>query len=149
MRVSKVKTVIGWCELVDVPSLRLVGVHGKMDSGARTSSIHATHVKPFEKDGQQWVKFRFRAWAGDTAHEFEAPVLEQRRIRSSNGHMQQRYVIAAELCLGEYCWQGQLTLADRGSMAFPMLIGRRSLKRGFLVDSGRRWVLGKPHDASS
>ena len=140
--ISKVE--IGWCEMVDIPSLGLVGVHAKMDTGAATSSIHATRVKSIVRDGKHCVEFWFRPNAGVKPKRYEAPVIDRRAVRSSNGEIQERYVIAAQFCFGKLCWNGQLTLANRRSMAFPLLIGRRALRRGFLVDSGRRWVLGSP-----
>ena len=135
---------IGWCELVDIPSLGLLQVHAKMDSGAATSSIHASRVKPYNRDGAAWVEFWFRQNAGEKPKRYEARVIDRRIVRSSNGLRQERYVIEAQLCLGKLCWKGQLTLANRRSMAFPLLIGRRALRRGFLVNSGRSWTLGKP-----
>ena len=135
---------IGWCELVDIPSLGLCKVHAKMDSGAATSSIHASRVKPFVRDGNLWVEFWFRLNVGEKPKRYTAPVIDRRTVRSSNGLHQERYVIEAQFCLGKLCWQGQLTLANRRSMAFPLLIGRRALRRGFLVNSGRSWTLGKP-----
>ncbi len=143
-RPKKQLTEIGWCELVDIPSLGLRDIRAKMDSGAVTSAIHASRVKPFDKDGVEWVEFWFRAKAGDRPVRLAAPVLEQRTVKSSNGLKQQRYVIAAQLCMGKLCWNGQLTLADRRAMVFPVLVGRRALKRGFLVNSSKRWMLGKP-----
>ncbi len=140
----KANIEIGWCEMVDIPSLGLSQVHAKMDSGAATSSIHASRVRPLIRDGQQWVEFWFRLNAGQKPKRYEAPVIDRRIVRSSNGLREERYVIEAQLCLGKLCWQGQLTLANRRSMAFPLLIGRRALRRGFLVNSGRRWTLGKP-----
>lgn len=138
------KVEIGWCEMVDIPSLGLTGVHAKMDTGAATSSIHATRVKPLERNGKPCVEFWFRLNAGEKPKRYEASVIDRRSVRSSNGEKQDRYVIAAQFCFGKLCWNGQLTLANRRSMAFPLLIGRRALRRGFLVNSGRRWVLGKP-----
>ncbi len=130
--------------MVDIPSLGLSGVHAKMDTGAATSSIHATRVKPVVRDGKPCVEFWFRLNAGEKPRRCEALVIDRRSVRSSNGETQERYVIAAQFCFGTLCWNGQLTLANRRSMAFPLLIGRRALRRGFLVNSGRRWVLGKP-----
>jgi hypothetical protein len=137
-------TEIGWCELVDIPSLGLNKIHAKMDSGAATSSIHATRVKPFEKDDRQWVEFSFHPSAKDHIRRLQAPVVEMRNVRSSNGKQQLRYVIEAQFSLGNISWKGQLTLANRGSMAFPVLIGRRGLRRGFVVNSKKKWILGRP-----
>ena len=141
---SRAKVEIGWCEMVDIPSLGLTGVHAKMDTGAATSSIHATRVKPLLRDGRPCVEFWFRLNAGEKPKRYEAAIIDRRTVRSSNGDAQERYVIAAQFCFGKLCWNGQLTLANRRSMAFPLLIGRRALRRGFVVNSGRRWVLGKP-----
>jgi hypothetical protein len=141
---AKRKTEIGWCELVDIPTLGLAGVHAKMDSGAATSSIHATRVTPFAKLGEQWVSFWFKAGPSERARKLSARVSDQRQIRSSNGGQELRFVIEAQFCLGNLCWDGHLTLANRGTMAFPVLIGRRALRRGFLVNSGKRWTLGRP-----
>jgi hypothetical protein len=138
------KVIVGWCEMVDIPTLGLTGVHAKMDTGAATSSIHATRVKPITRGGKACVEFWFRLNAGEKAKRYEAHVIDRRAVRSSNGEIQERYVIAAQFCVGNLCWNGQLTLANRRSMAFPLLIGRRALRRGFIVDSGRRWVLGNP-----
>ena len=142
---SRTKAEIGWCELVDLPGLGLSAIHAKMDTGAATSSIHATRVKPFERDGTDWVEFWFRPFPGEKARRFEAPLVDRRQVRSSNGERQHRFVIETQICLGKLCWKSELTLANRRSMAFPVLIGRRALRRGLmLVNSGRKWVLGKP-----
>lgn len=143
-RGSRNKVEIGWCEMVDIPSLGLSQVHAKMDTGAVTSSIHATRIKPISLDGKPYVEFWFRLNSGEKPKRYEALLVDRRMVRSSNGEKQDRYVISAQFCFGKICWNGQLTLANRRSMAFPLLIGRRTLRRGFLVNSGRRWVLGKP-----
>lgn len=144
-RAVRGKTEIGWCELVDLPGLGLREIHAKMDTGAATSSIHATRIRAFERDGREWVEFWFRPFNGEASLRFEAPVVDRRQVRSSNGEQQYRHVIETQICLGRYCWKSQLTLANRASMAFPVLIGRRALRRGLLlVNSGRKWVLGKP-----
>jgi hypothetical protein len=143
-RAAKAKTEIGWCELVTIPSLGLENVHAKMDSGAATSSIHATRIKPFTRNDTEWAEFWFRQKAGDKPRRMEAKIIERRMVRSSNGTIQERFVIEAQFCLGNLCWNGQLTLANRRDMVFPLLIGRRALRRGYLVNSARRWMLGKP-----
>ncbi|MFK7840717.1 MAG: ATP-dependent zinc protease [Sphingorhabdus sp.] len=134
---------IGWCELIDLPGIGVQGLHAKVDTGAATSSLHATRVKPFEKDGQAFVRFTIPMGAGAVARHCEARVYGQRRIKSSNGVMQTRYVIETVMKLGPLEWVGHMTLANRQSMKFPVLIGRRALKRGFLVNSAKRWMLGR------
>lgn len=135
---------VGWCELVNLPDLGLYNVHAKIDTGARTSSLHAVRVKLFQREGEDWVAFTIPKSPEHAAHRCEARLIEKRPIKSSNGRSQQRYVIETIMQLGPLKWRGQMTLANRQSMAFPVLIGRRALKRGFLVNSGKRWLLGKP-----
>lgn len=135
---------IGWCELVDLPELGLTGMHAKIDSGARTSSLHATRIRTFERDGKRWVRFRSPRSPGHEPVDIEAPLIEKRMVTSSNGARQERYVIGTRVRMGDHEWDGQLTLANRTPMAFPVLVGRRALRRGFLVNSAQRWMLGKP-----
>lgn len=134
---------IGWCEAVHLPALGLSPFHAKIDTGARTSSLHATSIRPFERDGAQWVRFHVRI-RGLPPQKIEAPLVEKRKVTSSNGIDQQRFVIKTELCLGPVCRQVEITLANRANMAFPMLVGRSALRRFFLVNVARRNVLGAP-----
>ncbi len=135
---------IGWCELVDLPELGLGGLHAKIDSGAATSSLHAVRIREVERDGEPWVAFTVPRSPEHGAQRCEAKLVAQRGVKSSNGKVQQRYVIETVMQLGPLTWRGHMTLANRQSMAFPILIGRRALRRGFLVDSRRKWVLGEP-----
>ena len=135
---------IGWCELVSLPELGIENIHAKIDTGAATSSLHAVRMKPFERDGEQWVKFTIPKSPELPAIRCEAKLLEKRMIKSSNGRSQQRYVIETIMQLGPLKWVCHMTLANRQSMAFPVLIGRRGLRRGFIVNSAKRWVLGQP-----
>jgi hypothetical protein len=134
---------IGWCELIDLPGLGVKNLHAKVDTGAGTSSLHATRIKPLEKDGQIYVQFTIPMGTGIADYHCEARVYGRRRIKSSNGVMQTRYVIETVMKLGPLEWVGHMTLANRQSMIFPVLIGRRALKRGFLVNSAKRWMLGR------
>lgn len=134
---------IGWCELIDFPELGLFDMHAKIDTGANTSSLHATRIQTFERDGEQWVRFRSPRSVGHVPQDCEAPLLEKRQITSSNGSVQTRYVIETVAKLGPLTWRAQITLANRATMAFPVLVGRRALRRGFLVNSRKRWMLGK------
>lgn len=137
---------IGWAEVVDLPDLGLSRIRAKIDTGAATSSIHATRLRPFETDNGLFVEFWFRAHKGEAARKYRAPAVAQRAIKSSNGAVEMRYVIETTMKLGSYIWTGHLTLANRGKMAFPILIGRRALKRGFRVNCALKWVLGIPEE---
>lgn len=135
---------IGWCELVDLPELGLLDMHAKIDTGARTSSLHATRIHEFERDGERWVRFRSPRSIGHVPQDCEAPLVETRHVTSSTGHRQERYVIMTVIRLGPLTWRCELTLANRATMAFPVLIGRKALRRGFLVNSAKRWLLRRP-----
>ncbi|WOE74342.1 ATP-dependent zinc protease family protein [Alterisphingorhabdus coralli] len=138
---------IGWCECVDLPGLGLERIKAKIDSGAATSSIHATRIRPVEVDGEPHVEFWFRAHKGERAKRYRAPVHAMRKVRSSNGQSEFRYVIETTMQLGKLHWLGHLTLANRGRMTFPILIGRRALRRGFLVNCRKRYMLGPPEES--
>lgn len=135
---------VGWCELVDLPDLGLAAMHAKIDTGARTSSLHATRIRRFDRDEERWVRFTAPRSIGHAPRLCEALLLEERLVTSSSGHQERRYVIQTPMVLGPLVWTAQITLANRATMAFPVLVGRRALRRGFLVNSARRWLLGEP-----
>jgi hypothetical protein len=138
--------VVGWRELVDLPGIALSGIPAKIDTGARTSSLHARVLDQFERDGKPFVRFAVD-W-DDIAHEGEAVQVDRRGITSSNGETQTRFVIKTPLRIGSVTFRAELSLADRSDMKFPMLIGRTALRRRFVVDSGHSW-LQSPHWAES
>ncbi|MEM7664251.1 MAG: RimK/LysX family protein [Pseudomonadota bacterium] len=130
--------VVGWRELVSLPDLALSGIPAKIDTGARTSSLHAEVLDDFERDGEQFVRFGVD-WDGER-REGVAVHVDIRGITSSNGETQRRYVIKTPLIIGDVRFRAEISLADRSDMKFPMLIGRSSLRRRFLVDSGHSWL---------
>ncbi len=133
--------VVGWRELVELPDLGLFGIPAKIDSGARTSSLHGEVIEDFERDGERFVRFAVD-WDGKR-HECEAVHVDIRGITSSNGETQRRYVIKTPLKIGQTRFRAEISLADRSEMKFPMLIGRSCLRRRFLVDSGYSWLQTK------
>jgi hypothetical protein len=136
------KLVVGWREWVGLPALGVARVKAKIDTGARTSSIHAWDIEAFRRGGASWVRFEIRPLQGEdrTRVECEAPVADERLVRSSSGHAEQRLVIATTLSLGEGAWPIELALARRDEMGFRMLIGRTALKRRAVVDPSRSFV---------
>lgn len=136
--------VIGWREWVTMPELGNAVTKAKIDTGARTSALHAYYVRPFERDGQNWVRFGLHPRQGDTENqiECEAPVVDRRQVTDSGGHKELRYVIATPLKLGNTQFDAEITLTDRENMRFRMLLGRGALKPRFVVDSQRSFVLG-------
>lgn len=139
--------MIGWRELVQLPELGLHAVPAKIDTGARTSSLHATVLERFARDGEQYVRF-----AVDFEHQHvrqvcEAVHVDWRGITSSNGETQRRMIIKTPLRIGRAEFRVEISLADRTDMKFPMLIGRSALRRRFVVDSGHSWLQSPGRDA--
>ncbi len=136
--------LIGWREWVELPSFGAVVTKAKIDTGARTSALHAFYVEPFRREGRDWVRFGLHPHQGDNKAqvECEARVLDRRKVTDSGGHAEMRYVISARLKLGETAFDAELTLTDRENMRFRMLLGRRALKGIFLVDSDQSFLLG-------
>ncbi len=127
-------SVIGLREWIAFPELGMVGLRAKIDTGASTSSLHASDIVPFERDGEKWV--RFTAHLGTLVqrrHRCEAPMVARKSIRSSNGQAQTRYVIRTTLALGDRMWPVEFTLACRKSMRYRVLLGSKALIAGQLV----------------
>lgn len=137
---AKILPVVGWRELVHLPELGLSGIPAKIDTGARTSSLHGSVLEEFERDGQRLVRFAVDFPQQKVRQVCEAVHVDIRGITSSNGETQQRYVIKTPLRIGDVQFRAEVSLADRSDMKFPMLIGRSSLRRRFVVDSGYSWL---------
>lgn len=137
------KAVIGRREMVTLPELGLM-LCCKADTGARTSALHAEDIESFEEDGHVWVSFVTRG-GGPTspAHSFKLHLHDRRRVTSSNGQHEWRYVIRTRMELGELAFPVELTLADRRDMRHPMLLGRRALRR-LLIAPGAAFLHGEP-----
>ncbi|CAI8904314.1 Zn_protease domain-containing protein [Pseudomonas sp. IT-P253] len=140
-------TVIGLREWVALPDLGVAGLRAKIDTGASTSSLHATDIEPFEREGAQWV--RFTAHLGTVVQlrhrRCEAPLVTMKTIKSSNGHAQMRYVVSTSLALGDRVWRVEFTLACRKSMRYRLLLGSKALIDGQLVvNPGIKYVQDKP-----
>ena len=131
---------VGWRELVDLPELGLRGVPAKIDTGARTSSLHAVILEQFERDGQKLVRFAVDFGSKHVRQICEAVHVDWRGITSSNGETQRRMIIKTRLRIGPSTIRAEISLADRSDMKFPMLIGRSTLRRRFVVDSGHSWL---------
>ena len=139
-------TVVGWREWVSLPDLGVPWVKAKLDTGARSSSIHAFDLEPFEHDGDPWVRYSIHPWqrSAEEAVGCESQVIEQRSIRSSSGHTDVRYVVALDISLAGRTVTAEVTLSRRDEMGFRMLVGREALRKGFLVDPHRSYLGGRP-----
>lgn len=135
------ETTIGWREWVRLPGLGGAEVKAKIDTGARTSCLHAYDLLEVERDGRNWVEFAFHPLQRDesTIVETAAPLVDRRRVTASNGVAEVRPVVATMLLLGGRAFEIELTLTRRDEMGFRMLIGRRALQRRFLVDPRRSY----------
>jgi hypothetical protein len=133
------KTIIGWREYLALPQLGIKSIKAKVDTGARSSSIHAYDIACFERDGTEWVKFSIcpKQRSIEKVVVSEAPVLDIRQIRSSTGQLQQRFVILTNVELMGESWPIELTLASREEMGFRMLLGRQAIRGRMIVDPQR------------
>ena len=145
MKASKPKPIIGWREWVALPQLGIEKIKVKVDTGARTSALHAHKVTPEMRDDGLWVKFSVqpqqKTKAGAVA--CEARVLQKRVVRDSGGHEEERYLIESLVRIGDSQWPIEITLTSRDAMGFRMLLGRTAVRRRFLVDSARSYLRGK------
>jgi hypothetical protein len=134
---------------VALPQADVAWVKAKIDTGAKSSSIHAFDLEAHQQDGQEWVRFSIHPWqrSDEEAHELTLPVLDRREVRSSNGQVEQRYAVALDGRLAGRTITTVMTLSNRDEMGFRMLIGREALERGFLVDSSRSYAGGRPRRA--
>lgn len=138
--------VIGWREWIKIPGFGIENIKAKVDSGARSSSIHAVNIKIFDRDGEQWVRFRVHPIQRSNTKTVvvEAKVLEFRSVRSSSGIAKIRPVIVTEIELLGSRWPVELTLASRDEMGFRMLLGREAFRGRFLVDGNKSYYGGRP-----
>lgn len=143
--------VVGWREWLALPDLGITQIKAKVDTGARSSALHAFDIHRCDRDGVEQVRFRVHPRQRDTTLTITAaaPILAERWIRSSSGQRQYRPVITTWVTLGEQRWPIELTLTNRDAMGFRMLLGREAVRRRFLVDPGRSYLFPAPQSESS
>jgi len=130
------KKLLGWREWIALPDLGLPHIKAKIDTGARTSCLHAFKVKGFRRKGVRWVRFHVHPHQTDRETEItcEAPVKDRRWVTDSGGHRTLRYVIETAVVIGNSRHAIELTLTNRDNMKFRMLLGRTAMRGRFLVD---------------
>ncbi|MCA9270677.1 MAG: ATP-dependent zinc protease [Planctomycetales bacterium] len=137
---------IGWREWAALPAWNIAAIKAKVDTGARTSSIHAARIERFRRQGKDWLRFDIHPMQRDaqTTVHVEAELVEYRKVTSSNGQTSLRPVVETQLQLSELTWTIELTLAGRDAMGFRMLLGREALRNRFLIDVGRSFLASQP-----
>ncbi len=138
-------TIVGWREWVSLPGLGVPWIKAKLDTGARTSSLHAFDLEEYRRDGIGMVRFGVHPWQ-DTAQDaviVECAIHDRRSVRSSSGHTEERIVVLMDIVLLGRTMTAEVTLTNRDEMGFRMLVGREALRQGFIVDSARSFVGGR------
>lgn len=144
-RNERSKQTVGWREWVELPALSEVPIKAKVDTGARTSALHAFSLWLTEDDGTTTAHFQIHPKQRSISESVDVSceVIGFRQVRSSNGRTENRPVISTTASLGGVCWPIEVTLTSRDAMGFRMLLGRSALKGRFLVDPGRSYLQSK------
>ena len=142
-RSKRERTIAGWREWVSLPELGIAAIKAKIDTGARTSAIHAYRIKTFRRDGKRFARFFVHPVQGRRLPEIqcEAPIVDERTITSSSGQQQLRFVVETTLGIGEQNWPIELTLSNRDELGFRMLLGREATRGRLFVDPGSSYRL--------
>ena len=139
------RLTIGWKEWVALPDLKIPAIKAKVDTGARTSALHATEITAFTKPSGHWVRYVVRPLRSHPEIEIlcESKLLDERDIKNSGGQVESRYVIETTIALGGARWSTTLSLTSREDMLFRMLIGRSTLNDRVIIHPGEKYLTGK------
>jgi ribosomal protein S6--L-glutamate ligase len=136
---------IGWKEWVSLPDLQVPAIKAKVDTGARTSALHASRITVFTKPSGPWVRYLVRPLRKhpEIEIECESKLIDKRDIKNSGGQVESRYVIETTVVLGEAMWSATLSLTSRDDMLFRMLLGRTSLPENVVIYPSEKYLTGK------
>lgn len=151
MSTSKQK-LIGRIEQVDIPEWNFFNLDAKIDTGAFTSSLHCHHIEPFMKDGEQWIRFNLLDPDHDAYNNrlLELPLFDSREVKSSNGESELRYFVKTRIDFYGKRFPIEFSLTDRSAMKYPLLLGRKFLRRGpFVVDVTKKNLSQNPDTGDS
>lgn len=137
--------LIGWREWVALPNLGIAKIKAKIDTGARTSALHAFSLKPFTENGISKIRFDIHPLQHDTENIVTcvAEVIDKRLVTDSGGHEEERYVIITPITIAGQTWPIEITLTERETMLFRMLLGRSALRKRYLINPSRSFVTTK------
>ncbi|ABD81294.1 protein of unknown function DUF785 [Saccharophagus degradans 2-40] len=137
------KMIIGSIETCDLPDLGIFDLQIRVDTGAKTSSLHVDNIRRFKENGRPHVRFDIHPdiYNVESVIEATAPLKDIRQIKSSNGESQERYVIKTTLVLGDQSWPIELTLTNRSDMTYLMLFGRQGMGDKVLVDPSETFLV--------
>lgn len=138
--------MLGWREWVALPEFGITQMKAKVDTGARSSALHTVALEPYSINGQNWLMFTIETKPQNgQLIECHAPVKDRRWVSDSGGHKQRRYLIETQLVFGQHIIPAELTLTNRDSMRFPMLLGRTAMNLRFIIDPHASYLQGKPN----
>ena len=144
VKIKKIKTypTVGWREWVGLPDLGITRIKAKIDTGARTSALHAFALRPFVEDGKNKIRFDIHPEQHDnnTIITCVADIVDKRLVTDSGGHQEERYVIQTTLTIAGQSWPIEITLTERENMLFRMLLGRHALRKRFVINPARSFV---------
>ena len=137
--------IIGRLESIDFPEWDLIDIDAKIDTGAYTSSLHCHHIKSYEEDGTEYVRFNLLDPSHDTYNDklFKLPVHRKKVVKSSNGSTEERFVVKTKVRLFDKLLTAELSLTDRSEMRYPVLVGRKLINGRFLVDVSKKYITKK------
>jgi len=143
---SRIFPILGWNEWVSLPGLNVPKIKCKVDTGARTSALHTFYVEEFEENSIHRVRFGLHPDQNKTDREIHcvADVVDTRNVTDSGGHTESRIVIVTPVIIGNQSWPIEVTLTNRDSMRYRMLLGRAAIEDNFVVDAGATMLMGEP-----
>jgi hypothetical protein len=142
---KKILPVIGWREWIALPELGITKIKAKIDTGARTSALHAFALRPYKENNQDKIRFDIHPLQNNTTETItcEANIIDLRWVTDSGGHREERYVISTPIMLNNQLWPIEITLTERDTMLFRMLLGRSAIKRRFTINPARSFITTK------